>query len=334
MFCLHLFFHPEWYSEGVYIKSIFGEIGDLTTKFFSSAGGICVEIFAFTSGYALWLNRDRQSIKIKCNRLIKFLVGYWLVYCIFLIIGYLNDDELPTFNNFLINAVGINVGPKQWVNVPFAWYICYYVEFVLLSSWILKVFSKRNKWIDLATCIAVILLIELVQLPIFNMYLVLRPLTYIWPLLASSIGLLANKYQVLDKLGVYLTNKNLLFLLCLDLLLIGSVSIVKKGAFYIGDDFYPIKVTMNAIIAMWFIAVSVSIIRKISVSWIMRLLTLLGTMSMYLWYWHGVFFMGNNIWQPMLYFTKEPLLILLFCFVITIPLSYLTMKIHNRIIHY
>lgn len=52
---------------------------------------------------------------------------------------------------------------------------------------------------------------------------------------------------------------------------------------------------------------------------------------MYLWFWHGIFFTGKNFGQIQLYFIKEPLLILLLSFVITIPLAFASMKLHKAV---
>lgn len=332
MYCLHLFYHTEWYLENVSAQSHIGQIGDYITKFFSSAGGICVEIFAFTSGYALWLNRSKQSVKNRSKRLISFLIGYWIVFAAFLVIGFFNNDELPSLNDLSLNAFGIKVGPSQWVNVPFAWYVCYYIEFVLLSPFILKLFSSGKKIYDLLALTAIVFLMGLIQMPVFTKYPTISyPITHIWPILAGCIGLLVCKYGIFEKIEPRLKKTNIYVIMVSFILCIGAVSLLKKLFFYTGPEYYFMLILGNALIAMMLVALIVEFTKRISIAYVRRFILFLGTLSMYLWFWHGIFFTGKNFGQIQLYFIKEPLLILLLSFVITIPLAFASMKLHKAV---
>ena len=44
---------------------------------------------------------------------------------------------------------------------------------------------------------------------------------------------------------------------------------------------------------------------------------------MYLWFLHGIFFTGKNFLQSFIYSPKEPVLILILCLAVTLPVAWL-----------
>lgn len=114
MICTHLFTHPDWLNKENDWVSIFGYIGKITTEAIGLFGGICVQIFALTSGYALMMNpKAYGSWQKRFSRLFKFLFAYWIVYVLFLIIGYLNGDTMPGIKEFALNLVGLETSPYK-----------------------------------------------------------------------------------------------------------------------------------------------------------------------------------------------------------------------------
>ena len=58
---------------------------------------------------------------------------------------------------------------------------------------------------------------------------------------------------------------------------------------------------------------------------------LLGGLSMYLWFLHGIFFTGKNFLQPFIYSPKEPILILMLCLGVTLPVAWLLKRFQSYI---
>ena len=85
MITYHLFAFPARIVEVSY-NSLF-EIGGQTIEFYiSRAGGICVGMFTFLSGYGLYISYNKNiSYKGIFKRIYNFYKKYWLVFFIFIV---------------------------------------------------------------------------------------------------------------------------------------------------------------------------------------------------------------------------------------------------------
>lgn len=135
----HLFAFPDRIPDPVAIDWG-GSIGRISASYLASFGKICVYIFAFISGYALWIKQDSFRTYRQCGRrLLKFLCIYWSVVVLFLLTGFLNNDTLPSPTNLLLNLFGLRLGPASgWINVTHAWYVSYYIIFILACPLIIR----------------------------------------------------------------------------------------------------------------------------------------------------------------------------------------------------
>lgn len=58
---------------------------------------LCVGLFAFQTGYAMYLKSDEySSYKSVIKKIMNFLIRYWIVFLIFIIVGILIKEPLPT----------------------------------------------------------------------------------------------------------------------------------------------------------------------------------------------------------------------------------------------
>lgn len=192
----HLFCFPSWYSEGVGWTPVLGYFGAGLTRIPAVFGNICVQMFALISGYALFINtKSYGSWKSRGAKLMRFLGAYWLIYFIFLIIALLNDDGLPSFREFVFNLFGRHTGPKrEWVNVPFAWYVTFYIEFVLLTPLLLYLFRGKEFWKDAAALCVLIVGIYLTRLYLSEG--IVGEVLEITPLVCVGFGIVAAKHNL------------------------------------------------------------------------------------------------------------------------------------------
>ena len=193
----HLFNFQSWYSEGVGWIASLGYAGRVLTLVPAAFGNICVQMFALMSGYALFVNpKAYGSWRSRGVRLLRFLGAYWLICAFFLLVALLNDDKLPSFGNLVFNLLGRETGPgKPWVNVPFAWYVTFYIEFVLLIPFLLWLFSVKGIWKDGVALVVLIAFVFLVMRCPASGFInkFKEPIT---PLICVGVGIVAAKHDV------------------------------------------------------------------------------------------------------------------------------------------
>lgn len=320
MMCLHLFARPYWLCSGVVWNSTFEYIGNVITQIIGSCGGICVQIFALTSGYALMMNPKAYSTwQKRFRRLFKFLFAYWIVNVLFLVIGYINGDAMPCIKDLALNMFGLKTGPdKNWINVPFAWYVCYYIEFVLLTPILIWGFSSNKKRFDCA-----------MALFLFVMVYVCRNLPFeaacsLFPLLSTVLGIIIAKYGIFNKLHRLVTGRlhSTLVVTAIALVMIARYEIPKLNPMG-GNNWQFFVDILLSFIAALLILFSVELFHRIRSNRFKEFFLLLGGLSMYLWFLHGIFFTGKNFLQSFIYSPKEPILILLLCLAVTLPVAWL-----------
>lgn len=139
MVALHTFAFPER-IKGTGFKS-FLIINNLPIEYYLfKAGGICVGIFTFLSGYGIYIKYGSEfSIKNICNRLRKFFVNYWIIFIIFIGIGILKG--VYSFN--LIKLSTGLIGNADVYNAEW-WYIRLYTMLIIMYPIIVNIINKVN----------------------------------------------------------------------------------------------------------------------------------------------------------------------------------------------
>ena len=107
MITYHLFAFPARIVEVSY-NSLF-EIGGQTIEFYiSRAGGICVGMFTFLSGYGLYISYNKNiSYKGILKRIYNFYKKYWLVFFIFILGGFILGKYKFNLTQFILNFIGL-----------------------------------------------------------------------------------------------------------------------------------------------------------------------------------------------------------------------------------
>jgi hypothetical protein len=134
LLCHHFLGFPGWRAEGNSVLNILGN-QDIIERSLGSYGFICIAIFAFSSGYVLYRRSDEYHYGRRLLiRLISFLLGYWICLALLYIVGALCGSPLPKCHDLLLNLIGISCRPgNEWVNIPFAWYVLYYIIYLAVT---------------------------------------------------------------------------------------------------------------------------------------------------------------------------------------------------------
>lgn len=332
MMILHYFIFQSWLDEGVSWHSIFGWIGDKTTSTIAQYGGVCVNFFGLTSGYVLIANAKAYATqKVRSKRLLRFLVGYWVTCALFLLIGALNNDTMPNIQQLLYNLVGMNTGPlNEWINVPFAWYVVYYIEFIMLIPILLWLYKGKNITKDLAvTACIIILLTPFIRLRLAE--ITIEPfvaiIIHLWVLQSTCIGIVIAKYSLFDKAHKLIGAKLPLWSL---ILLVGAVFIFYRKLTNFnpmgGVRWHSFTSVVDTFLAPVLMALFIEILVRIKSKYLKHGLCILGKYSMYLWFLHGIFFTGKNIFQAQIYSLQDPILIIAVSIIVLLPVSYILDK--------
>lgn len=320
MMCHHLFVFPDWLNEGVGWHTSLGYIGKASAEVLGVIGSICVQVFALTSGYALMMNPKAYSTwQKRFRRLFKFLFAYWIVNVLFLVIGYINGDAMPCIKDLALNMFGLKTGPdKNWINVPFAWYVCYYIEFVLLTPILIWGFSSNKKRFDCAMALFLFVMVYVCR------NLPFEAACFLFPLLSTVLGIIIAKYGIFNKLHRLVTGRlhSTLVVTAIALIIIVRYEIPKLNPLG-GNNWHFFVDILLSFIAALLILFSVELFHRIRSRRFKKFFLLLGGLSMYLWFLHGIFFTGQNFLQPFIYSPKEPILILLLCLAVTLPVAWL-----------
>lgn len=322
MIFLHITTHPEWLDPGVEWDSVFGDIGKSAITILGIFSGICVQIYALLSGYALMVNsRAYGTWRKRIRRLLKFLLAYWIVNVLFLAIGYINGDTLPGLKEILLNLVGLKAAPEQgWINVPFAWYVSYYIEFIILSPLLIWAFSSKQVVIDIIVAvIAAAMVLTAVRMPY-------EALINLWPLLSAILGILIAKYGIFSKLHRLITGRMHWALI------IFAIALVIIVRYEYDNHNLPGIILALPVVAAVVILLSIELFQRLRSRRIQNTLLLLGDLSMFVWFLHGIFFTGKNLMQGFIFSFKEPILILVAILIILLPIAWLLKRVHTIII--
>lgn len=322
----HLFLFGTWRINEVGWDYWFGHIGMGLSEYTAQFGSICVPIFAFMSGYAMWINKKGYSSwQSRMKRLGKFLLIYWVTCALFLLIGYFADDTLPTPFQFIKNLFGISTGPKIWINVPFAWYVTYYIEFILLTPLLMRLFSGKSVWSDIGAYVIVIagcfVNFEIIrELPVIKDS---KTLSYIlWvikPLMASCLGIIVAKHALIDKAHRHCLQR-IPAILCMIILLAYMYADNKLWISGVHDLVFTL---LRAFIGATTTIVLISILSRPRITLLEPVLLTIGRFSLYIWFLHGLIFAGHTYLQPWIYAAREPMLIFIVCMATILPMAYL-----------
>ena len=148
----HLFMTGNFWSpdNNVSLLSVFDKL-DFTGSGSAQLGfawfcKICVAIFAFTSGYAMYIQLDKKNgfldrVKYIPKRIWSFYKKYVLAFIYFVSLTYLMMRETFKFNigNIVLSFLGLKAGFNDtW------WYVPVYYLMVVLSPFVYEILKRVN----------------------------------------------------------------------------------------------------------------------------------------------------------------------------------------------
>lgn len=326
MFYHHFFGFPTWLApESYFVHTYIGE--RCIESDIASFCKICVAIYAFVSGYALFVQKyDIKNIKSLLKRILTFLGSYWVIFLVFLIFGIMFNEPFPPIDRFLLQCIGVSTATVfDWsyfnaIHPVFAWYVSFYILFIVISPLLAKL-CKYNFIIDLFLISGILFgvnYLTYITLPEgFSIIKILVKTFATWGHI-GMIGFLFAKYNVFgfihNILTKYLSDIVIVILL---ILVLGQIYYLwtyeGKLCIYENDI---IKVSYFAIYTPLFIYAVIYILNFINCKILNSILISLSKEGTNMWFLHGLFFTPKKTIQWIAYLPMHPFLILVWTLVL------------------
>lgn len=247
---------------------------------------ICVAIFAFTSGYAIYKQlQSRNCTKIKdmylyCfKRLWSFYKKYLLCFIVFITLEYIYTGDSFfdfSFENILLNLIGLRSSfNSTW------WYISVYYIMVLVSP-LVYIILKKFKLKEYLICIGVFVLSIVVSAVSGNLIIFLKAISFclqyyvITYLLIFMEGMFCARYKLMEFVAKYLNAFTALILLTV--VFITRVILIRVPS----ESLFDLVLTLPFIVGF---TVVVSRTKHLE-----DMFVFLGKYSSYIWYVHAYFY--------------------------------------------
>ena len=327
----HFWGFPQWIIESN--KYSYMLINSLEIEvIIGGFGKICVAIYAFITGYAIYINRCKYvSLKYRVMKIIKLLLNYWIFAFGFIIVGYLMNERLPDLIHFIHNLFGGSTAVfeygKGYICVTMAWYVSFYISIMLILP-ILLIHTNKGFFVD-AFLMSIIFP---VMYYIFNITS-MSSIPIIGGLLSNIliygkcvlIGYYIAQYKVFEIINDLLKINSLLKVV-LAIIICISIFIMRTEIPSLHLDYIYAAVFVFAIILMYKECIKYKVF-----TWIEKVILLISTESLNIWFIHSIFFTPERKLQFIAYWLKNSVLIVLWTILLILPICKIITKIQDRI---
>lgn len=287
---------------------------------------ICVSLFAFLTGWVLYLNPKFNSYSYNFGKAKSFILNYWIVELIFIIAGFMFCLKLPSFSILLANLFGFETGAYEimgydYVNVTFAWYVRFYLFLLLSFPILLRSLNLASKVRPLLSFIGFMLFFGIMcyLCRMSDNYFVRKLLAvYFEWIPCVVVGYYFNRYgwfRYFERINTKL--------LCIFFIL--YLLLYYKFSVGYNCDWF------SAIILVWLFMKAIHRIHT-------KVLVRLGKASMFIWFIHGLFFLPTKPLEPLILINGNTIALLLLGVFWSIIFSFMvlylkdvTLKLFSRI---
>lgn len=316
----HFLAYPFWLIDGVTYPNV-NRLGEDLNVWIECSTKICVSIFAFITGYGYYL-RNNQTIKYGLKKIFNFLEKYWFIlFIIFIPIILIIGEEEINLTTILLNLFAIDERI-----IYFAWYVYFYI-FAMLTLPLLKKISNNNFLHDLIIMVGICVVGRnlLAGLDIKDQFVIEDIKNCFFWMPCVIIGWLFAKYHLFNKINKVFKSKNKLTAIL--------ITVFVLGARLKWEELMTVNLD---IIYAPMIMYSLSYILK-DVNIFGKILKFFNANSINLWFLHSIFFSPytENVFQPYLYISTNPIIVVLWGILLCLPVSILInliFKLKNKII--
>lgn len=306
----HFFGFSEWYVDGIdYSQYMFLNLPiqiwtQISTK-------ICVPMFAFLTGWAYFFAKEK-NYKYSFKKISVFLVNYWLIlFGVVLPLYVFVGGVVPSLKDMMLNMLALKADNM----VMFAWYVYFYIfTMLVLPFWVKRLTDKPVVDIVVSYAICTLTYGAMWMLKVEGLEIVINVFydSFFW-FMCVLAGFFVAKYDVFGKLyQVFYTPNVLKSVLIIIAVLICRMNWTKLCG-----------VPLDSIYVTIVIFELLNIFADNRCKVVNRFFEFVGHHSTNVWFLHGVFFDPvTNVLQKYAYIPKVPVFVVLWAFVLCIPVSF------------
>ncbi len=324
----HFFGFSDYLLPGVSWIPVGKIAGIEVERIVGAFGKICVSLYAFNSGYVMWVNRDDyRRLTYRTSRLLRFLAAYWIVGLLFYLYAMAVGDQNPTGVNLWLVQIGYATGPyEKYVNMAFAWYVTYYIFFVLLANVWLRLLSSNHKGVDLIVVVLAMAALQMTRLipssPV--------DLGFLSPVATGLWGIIAAKWHLFEWMDCRMSHLSKWILAGV----IPVAVIIRQGSILVSEHVPQAFGAVTGGVELAVVPLFIYVMVKLTMDCLKlkKALLFLGSVSMNIWFLHGLFFSGHRALQPLLYGPEYSVLVYLWGLLLLVPSAWLVSKLQKYII--
>ena len=319
MFIHHFFTFPMYYIDGISYPYLEG-----FAESFNEPFKICVSIFAFLTGYFYVFAKNKRM-----KYSLKKATDVWAIYFVFFILLLIPAVILGCWEgsgkSFLMEAVGI-----YRPNMIFCWYVDFYILSVLLLP-LYHLAAKKHILIavilGIALPIAIITVLKcFVHIPDINIEKTIHNFFRWFPCIASGyifaqFGLFEKWFDFLFKRSIKSKGIRIVVYFIL-------MGIAFFGRRYLYDIWFNVSIfTVDFILAPLFIYGLLNLYYELPYKKALGIIAVIGRYSLGMWFFHCIFFnICKKYTQPILYFPKNPIFVLIWGLALCLLVSFAVTK--------
>lgn len=314
----HCFGFPDWYVNSINYSGT-TILGSSIADWTNTSCKICLGLFAFISGWAYSYKKD-FAFNYSVKKIINILKYYWIIlFLIFLPIAIHFSGYTPTVTDIIENIFSLNNNL-----VCFAWYVHFYIISMLILPLLVKLTNENkvfNITFPILCCVAIYNIANAIHI---------SNAPYIMSDIAESafwfpciwIGYCCHKYDFFSILDKTIKHKSIIVNFIVILLILG-IRIQLQNFHNLNLDIIYTPIVIFEL---------VNIFSKLN-SVVTNSFMFLGHQSLNIWFLHSIFFSyaTKEIFQPIAYIPKNPVLVVIWVILLCIPFSLVTNFIINLI---
>lgn len=335
MFVHHFFTIPRLWIDGIEYPFI-----EKIAFHFVYPTRICVPMFCFLTGYAYFFNKQK-TLAYSLRKDSDILVGYWLIFFPFALLAVILTDFHYTGSVFIREMFALT-----YPSMFFCWYVHFYLVFMLLMPLYARTLTQNihlNLLLALIVIPSALTIVQSKVCPHLPYSEVVVDSLRLW-LPNVLIGTICAQHQLLDRLHrlyqKYVGKRKIGLVACALALLCLPMGRVVMPDFTISLHRIPrlglilsFPISFDVVYTPLFILCLLILWQRFRWQPLQTVIFQLGKYSMMMWFIHCLFFgICKNIFQPVLYFPRHPLLVtiwgLFLCYLLAVPAQYLTNKLN------
>lgn len=281
---------------------------------------LCVGIFTFMVGYGYAFSKTKD-LYYSWTHIKKLLIPFWTILIVFTfpVAFYFNEIGDPFF--VLLNLFGIN-SRLNW----FSWFVSFFLYAMLVMPFLSKFINLK----PIVGSLTFILLSYFAEASLHQLYPKYTENDFtqrLFDCLLCTPNMLLGYLFAQKKwfCKVIISNKSIGF--CISIFLVSTVALLR---FHFGAI---MGFNLDFFYAPMFILAVLIIFNIFELSFFSRLFTLLGNTSVYMWFFHALFFTKavRCFYQPFILISNNIWLIIPWTIILTFSCSWLIMMITNKI---